>query len=84
MGLTLAGSGIFGLIYSSVSCWAALFAYCLLGRARLGAVVRRVGGVDVPHLNRLEAEVAFLLDYRLFVDAATLDAARARLLSACA
>ena len=24
MGLTLAGSGIFGLIYSSVSCWAAL------------------------------------------------------------
>lgn len=44
----------------------------------------RVGGVDVPHLNRLEAEVASLLNYRLFVDAATLDAARARLLSACA
>ncbi|KAH8044055.1 hypothetical protein JL722_14876 [Aureococcus anophagefferens] len=32
MGLTLAGSGIFGIIYSSVSCWAALFSYCILGR----------------------------------------------------
>ena len=41
----------------------------------------RVGGVDVPHLNKLEAEVASLLDYRLFVDAPTLDAARARLIS---
>ena len=33
VGLTLAGSAIFGIVYSSVSCWAALFSWLLLGRS---------------------------------------------------
>ena len=61
MGLTLAGSGIFGLIYSSVSCWAALFAYCLLGRRLVAMQVVGmlivVAGLIVASLdNEIESE----------------------------
>jgi len=36
IGLTLSGSAIFGIVYSSVSIWAALFARALLGRVLSG------------------------------------------------
>ena len=40
-----------------------------------------VGGVSLQHLNQLEVEAMCLLDFNMLVNAASLDAARTRLMA---
>jgi drug/metabolite transporter (DMT)-like permease len=58
IGLVWAGSAIFGIIYSSVTIWTALFAWCLLGRdqsaMQISGIFFVVGGLILPCLDNAE------------------------------